>query len=66
MSKADKLLNQYRQRFGVELLHHPPLDYGHIPMNDEDLARHARRALEAGRPVDWGEFFVPLPPDCES
>jgi len=63
-SKTEKVFDQYRERFGVEL-HHPPLDYG-IRMNTEDLARYARRALEAGRPIAWDEFFVPLPPGCES
>lgn len=63
-SKTEKVFDQYRERFGVELIH-PPLDYG-IRMDTEDLARYARRALEAGKPIDWSEFFVPLPPGTES
>lgn len=60
----EQVFNLYRERFGVELIH-PPLDYG-IRMDTDDLARYARRALREGKPIVWSEFFIPLPPDCES
>lgn len=60
----EQVFEEYERKFN-EPLRCPPLDYG-IRMNTDDLARYARRALEAGRPIAWDEFFVPLPPGCES
>lgn len=63
-AKADKVFNQYRKRFGVEL-EMPPLDYGHWHI--DQVADCAGKAMRKGQPItDWGDYFAPLPAGADS
>lgn len=57
---TDEVFEKYLERFGVPLFH-PPLNFGHIAMSVDELARYGRDALEAGEPIDWTQHFDPLP-----
>lgn len=60
MKDFEKILVDYRTRFGEDLKY-PPFDYGHIDMAVETLLQLGRIALETNKPVDWSKHFKKLP-----
>jgi hypothetical protein len=61
----EQVFDAYEQRFGVPL-QHPPLCYGHTSLTTGELVRYARKALKAGKPINWDEHLAPLPPGALS
>lgn len=57
--------DQYREITG-EPLRYPPHDFGQIDIADDDFYAIAKTAIERGKPINWSEYYDPLPAGCVS